>query len=535
MARGSVLSRVGGERIVFFALLILQLVPLCAVAHVPSQDGPVHLGKASALRRSLSSDPLVDEYYECSLRPIPNTLGVLVLSGLTSVFSPRVSEKLLAAACVLLLPLAARYALGAVDKSSGFLAVLVFPLVYNRPFQLGFYGFSLGLIVLLVFLGYWIANRDRLTPLRALGLALLGGLLHLAHLGVLAPGIASVLFLTAWFSARELRESRAAWPAVARRAAWTALALLPAAALALWYSRAYAQPSPRILSSGEVLMSFLTLNVLVVHTTTEGWIAFGVASLFLAICIELLVRKVLRRDLRSWDCVLVFVALLVFLRLRANDERSVLLFLPDRLTLLFLLYLIVWFAGQTFERAPRWAMTVAAAAITVTLVVVSTTRYLELDGAIGEYLSAGEPIAPDRTLLAVCFEDTALDSRGERLSIHVNPLVHRSGEIAAARNLVDLSAIEAVRGNNAVHFRPGRDPYPWIGQVEASAEHPRAVDIARYVEKQGGRVDYVLLWGTHAEDRTGESNRRLFSELATHYELVFTSAPGHALLYRRRS
>src|SRR5438552_6591859 len=103
-------------------------------------------------------------------------------------------------------------------------------MIYSYLVGQGFYTFCLSIAVFFYVVGYWIRNRDRLDLKRGAVLAALGLLLYACHLFSLMMACAALGMLTAWFSARELKQhpNRAA-----RRAGVTLAALLPALLLAL--------------------------------------------------------------------------------------------------------------------------------------------------------------------------------------------------------------------------------------------------------------------------------------------------------------
>ena len=126
------------DRLLFFALLVLHVLPLWAFRFFPSQDGPAHLENAAILRDYDRPDrSLLPRFYTLSHRFHPNWFGHLALLGLMSVLPPLVAEKVLLTGYVILLPLGLRYALDGVRAGSGWFET-VFPVLFASLVWLGF-------------------------------------------------------------------------------------------------------------------------------------------------------------------------------------------------------------------------------------------------------------------------------------------------------------------------------------------------------------------------------------------------------------
>jgi hypothetical protein len=71
------------ERVIFYAVVLLNLVPVWAFTYLPTTDGAAHVANADVMRKF--NDPSLDvfrKYYYVSRAPIPNLVGHLVLAGL---------------------------------------------------------------------------------------------------------------------------------------------------------------------------------------------------------------------------------------------------------------------------------------------------------------------------------------------------------------------------------------------------------------------------------------------------------------------
>src|SRR5215217_3954156 len=107
------------------ALIILHLTPLWTTRYFPSQDGPSHLENAQLLLKFFRHDPgRFRDFYTLNPEPIPNFLGHATLASLMVFTPPLSAEKLLLTAYVVLLAVAARYAIRAINPNNDALALL---------------------------------------------------------------------------------------------------------------------------------------------------------------------------------------------------------------------------------------------------------------------------------------------------------------------------------------------------------------------------------------------------------------------------
>ncbi len=548
----SAAARPGGwfrdpENLLFAALLALHVVPLWCFAYFPSQDGPAHLENATILREyNNSAFPRLREYYVLNARPDPNWFVHLALAGLMAVVPAPAAEKILLTGYVVLLPLAARYALAAVRPSSRFLAVLAFPFVYNALLHRGFYNFCYSLPVFFFVLGYWMKHRESFGARQTVVLAALGLVLYFCHLvSVVTVGVAMAV-LGAWWTALDARRlagegtfrPTVLWPGARSRVLLPLLAFAPTLGLAAAFlGRQGTAALPRRpwrelwdgLRAPESLVSYLPLEQLV---------ASAVAWLF-ALTAALLLVRFRRRRADAWDGLLLVALVYVGLYFAAPEGMSQGTFLNLRLNLYPFFALLLWFGAHPFAGPARAGLQAAGAVLALALLGLHAAAYAELDGRLGEYVSAGEHVEPNTTLLPLCFAPQGRAPDGRVLALRTQPFRHAAGHIAARRRVVDLDNYEADTGYFPVLFRPGMNPYEQIGAAPEQIgrgflEVPPRVEFLSYPQKSGQKLDYVLLWGARPEQRDRPDARAIFRQLEEGFDLVFTSPRGLAQLYRRK-
>jgi hypothetical protein len=251
------------------------------------------------------------------------------------------------------------------------------------------------------------------------------------------------------------------------------------------------------------------------------------------------VWKVVHRRWHRWDGLLLVVIVYVAMYFALSSEGQ--FFLQTRLCLYPFLMLLPWFAAQAFDIKLQKIVTLMqgiTVGIALLLLGIYSTRYVELNNYLREYLSGAHLIEPNTTLLPLVFSYTGQTKDGQKLSHKIGPLHFASGYIAAQRGIVNFDNYEANTSFFPVMFRPALNPFRHIMDF---MRRPLAWawkgggDFLTYPQRTGGQVDYVLVWGLVDEQRQHTLTRLLFYQLEQGYELIYTSPQrGLMQLYRRK-
>jgi hypothetical protein len=537
------------ERQIFWGLVVLHLIPLWAFRHLPTQDGPGHLAVASLLAHlDLPAGEPLRGFFERNVGNYPNYFIFGLLAEPVRLLSPRLTERLLLSGYVVLLPWAARYALGAVRPRSCFLAVLAFPFLFSFPFQMGFYNFCFSLAGFFLTLGFWLRHRGRFDPLATLGLALLACGTYFCHGVALVMTAACLLLLAAWQAWLDLRRSRAgtalallphpdmaaAAPVLRHRLGPTVLAWLPALLLTALYLGNHLQGPSTRLSARVLAKQLAGLYSLVALDFEVVWISAALAGLFGLLAGWQLVRRLRRRGPLTFRDGLLLVPLLCTVAyFAAPNQTGGGALVNQRLNLFPFLAVLFWLAAFAWPAGARRWIQAAAATVSLALLAFTCLGYARLQPYLDEYRSAAGQVAPGRTLLAVAFAPRGEAPDGRSLSFRTRPFLHADSGAAAERLFISLTLNQANEDYFPVMYRPEVNPFRQ-GAILAPLEvEPPAVDPLGYAARTGRTVDYVLLW--QGGRRRGPAADRLFAQLAAAYEPVFESERGNARLFRRRS
>lgn len=515
----------------FAGLILLHLLPIWLVPFVPTQDGPAHLSMAHALREiDEPGGGWLGETFQHNREAIPNWFVFTLLADVLGFLPLPLAEQVLLSAYVILLPLAARYALRSIRPQSGFLAVLTFPFTYNLLLNLGFYNFCFSLAAFLFSLGFWLRHGGRLGILRTLALTLLVLWTYFCHPVTLGVLVGTLLTLASWRTLLDLRKGKGF-----RSLGWLAgplVALAPAVVLLLSFFQERMAGRVSDMTLVAKARQLASLYSLVSLDSRLVALSLALVALLGALTVVALKRRSLRSRLLPGDGLLLVVLLLAGVYFVAPNEMGQGGFVTHRLNLFPFLVLILWLGTVSFPPHLRTSIQAAGAALSMALVAAMLAMWASLGAHLIDVLAVAPHVEPRRSLLTLSFSNAGEEDDGRRLAFRTWPFVHAGSHLAARVPLVDLSLYEAHENYFPLTYRPERDPFLHLARdpLDLEAEPPR-VDLSRYP----GRIDYVLLvWpgAVPADDPAARSIRR---QLAAGYERIHTSPEGLAELYRRKN
>lgn len=535
------------EQVIFWLLVLLYALPIWRWHYFLTIDGPTHLYNAWLLKTMLLAPHSVfHQWLAFNLNPEPNYLSHLLLGGLLTVLPPWLAEKLVQTAYVVGLPLAMRYLIRSWQPAAGFLATLVFPLIYSVVFLFGFYNFCLSLVMLLLVLGYWkrhVAPANR--SVRAVGvLAALMTLLYFSHpLSYLVSGLMLGLFVLE----QAIGTRRTSLPQTGRALLAVALAYLPTLPLLGWYfwSKGTATAQP-VISRRDNLKDWLSLAPIRHMTGNEGshpyfhlnagtWYLLPnteasylqliglVVSLALAYAAWRYARY--QPNSRAWAWLLG-AALMVLAYLILPDAISGGSVIRPRWGIFSYLLLIGGLTAVTYPPRARVGLLAAATTVAVLLLAFRYAKYQTMQSALADYLSAAAPIQTGASLLPFIYSQPTHMPDGHEYPSTYNMLSHAASYLSLDRQLLNLENYEAETNYFPLLWRPGHLP---IQQPNGTPARPTAVLLAH-------PASYVLLWGSKQPSATGSAtDRRIISVYLTrYYQLTYRSPSGLLELYGRR-
>lgn len=147
----------------FYFLVLSNLIPLFAGTFFPSLDGPAHLYNSKLLLELINNpSSAVTQFFQLN-GLVPNLSGHAIISLFMTVLPPHLAEKLFLIMYAVTLPLSFRYLLKSTPSANVIFSYFILPFVYSYLFLLGFYNFSISFVFMFLALGYWLklGNQKR--------------------------------------------------------------------------------------------------------------------------------------------------------------------------------------------------------------------------------------------------------------------------------------------------------------------------------------------------------------------------------------
>ncbi len=171
------------EPYLFYFLIIVNLIPILIFKFFPTMDGPAHLHNSNLIvHLFFNHESPLHQFYSFNPEIVPNWTGHFLLAFFNAFLPAYIAEKIVLVMYVAGLPIIFRYFIKNHLSKDIYLSYLIFPFIYTFPFILGFYNFSLGIVLMLICLEYWISHQDKLNYKNKVIFFLLITMLYLTHL-----------------------------------------------------------------------------------------------------------------------------------------------------------------------------------------------------------------------------------------------------------------------------------------------------------------------------------------------------------------
>jgi hypothetical protein len=536
------------ESQLFYAAVLLQLLPLFLFRHLGTQDGPAHLSTAVELANYWDpAHPIFRLFYTIDFFPNPNLVIQLILTGLVHIVSPETAEKLLVGTYLVAFPLALRLVLHRLNPGATWLSFAGLAFSANHMFLSGFYNFSYGLVVFLLGAAFLLDQRER-SPLRySVGLSLLLLLAYLTHLipavelVLLAGAIAVTPILTAW-----ARRERPLAQHL-HQLLLTGVAVVPLALLSLLFvlrtgfGETYHRDNPLklLIEVPTLALPLVGLNRMeLIPTALMAGLLIWLAGLFLRQQGTGVVRGM------SGSLALAFT-LSYLLCLIAPEETAQGGAINTRLSIFPPLFLLLWLSGFRPSRRLRAGVVAALLVFAGGLMVLRLPTQLRHDGDLEAYARASRLVRPGSTIVG--FQLVSEDQTQVRT--FSDATLHGPGLVAALRQGVDVGDYQAITSYFPTRFRPGANIRQRIDSAilpggrggGGLSQTPPTVDLlglpSGHKTNPEDRIDYVLVRGDVADvpAPARERAQQFLSQVNSRYRLLASFAGSVPLyLYERQ-
>lgn len=523
--------------------LVLVIATMLLEHPIATNDGPVHLAFANQiLHQHDASLSLQHKVYLVEMRPDPNLAVYLLMTALMKVFSPGLAEAMIQFLCLAGPICAAYFAIHMIEPKNTWLAIFVLPISFNQMFFLGLYNHCMSTAAFFVVIGTYIWTMKSPTAGRAgclAGSLVLAFFCHASGFLMSVLGIQTVIFTEmglCWYREQRLmptiRKHLYAWVAM--------LAPLPLVTLYLMSGE------KGDMVYGESLIrriwDFLRLQEL---TSNYPWpdrlTALGV-SMALLLGLVIVGRRVLRHqtDLnpeRRDEAIGMIAGFAV--------AFAIMLIFPDvmgggwthfrRFEVFPYFWMILLIA---FDHYPpmlaRLLMAVGTSAATVLLVSTAMRQQL-IRVQIAPLAEVNRLIGNHCTVLPIVPQSRPVNRHGEQDQMRYEPFFESASRLELKGDRVVLFNYLARLPAYPVHFHPSMEPQENIflwRPLERDVQI-KYVDISRFEENSGLRVDYILLWG-RAESKQPVLAEQIRTAIQPYRE-IYRSADSHVILYQRKS
>lgn len=502
------------EPLWFLLMGLLHLLPVLLLTPFLTLDGPAHLYNAHLIHQLMreGTEGLISDYFSFNSFPEPNWSGHLVLVALMNFMSPLSAEKVFLIVVLLSTLYGYRNLILKIEPSAVWATWLLFPLLYNFPFLLGFYNFCLALALLPWLLIAWLSMHQKNSSLGAwFGLSIGLLVLYFSH---------PVVFLLFGVSAGMVVICNAE----TRRDLFTKCrylvgSMLPGLLLFAAYMIAngiggYKGDVVR-LPLAKLVEDILSSRMLIVYDfTIEQPFALLYTVLMVALSVPALRYRTVQRFQRASMMLSLFSLLLVFL---LPDNMASGGILTVRLILWFFLCWIIWLSTL---RVPE-SYTVAAAILSVFL--SSGMMYLHfstqkaLSGDAAAFVRSSNQIQASSTVLPINYSGNWM---------HANVASY----LGLGKDVVLLDNYEADYELFPIVWQKDMKPELHLGN-HASSNLP-CVNIQVSERITGKAVQYVSVW-KEASDKKDSCQLELQKNLLDFY-LPKTTLPEGLIIYEKQ-
>lgn len=505
------------EKYFFHLTLLLHLLPLILIHPFVTLDGPAHLYNTSLIWQLLSGPgPNCAAFFEFNPLPQPNWGAHFIMLLIYPFIDPLMAEKFVQLLIVWGLGWSFRRLVLCIEPSSVWLSWLIFPFLYNFPFLMGFYNFSLAVVLLLLWLGWWVRRHgESLTWKPAIGAALFLTLMYFSHL---------VLFLLAGWCAGIISLSSHKilhFKARLRSLLFLLIVCLPG----LLLSVLFLSYSGSVGYRGEVaylpfqilLRDLFTARMLIAYTYLPER---EVSTLFAILCISLLVAGLRFRTVQLWQkplgLICISALLMVFIIPDSVASGGI---LSVRLIMLFYVFLLLWLSTM---RLPQLASRLSAFFATCISLLFINTHYdiqKSLSKEARQFTDAALLFPTDAVVVPLNYSGNWLQAN----------LCCYAG---AVRPLVILDNYEATYRNFPLIWKEGMNPEQHLGN-NVSSGNP-CIRLQGSMQSTGRDIIGVLAWKMGSAEHDS-----CYSDLQLQLKaLGFTSngtSVENLLIYRRKS
>ncbi|MNJ88816.1 hypothetical protein D3C87_63730 [compost metagenome] len=377
------------EKILFFLVILLNLIPVLNHRFFPTLDGPAHLYNATLINHMLFNSDF-DAFLQFNPEAVPNWTGHLLLCFFKGFLPGYLAEKFLFIAYFVGLAYAFRNLIKSFNPGYMGLSYLIFPLTYNFLFSLGFYNFSLGLIGLLLILAFWVKNQEIIarSPKKMILFGILLLLTYFSHILMFSAALLAVscytfcTFLKQYIQTRKFKETFLSH--LKKTLILVTCSLVPLILMMVYFVNRAGADNQSFIPGKELLKMLVYIKPIICYQEEiEKEFTRKLAYILFALIIAGIYYRIKNRKtadvisgerglLRLTDSWLLITGIMILLLFKIADASGMVSIISIRFALLAFLFLLIWIASL---KPAKWFIFVCS----VLLLVVQFKRVRYFD------------------------------------------------------------------------------------------------------------------------------------------------------------
>ena len=495
------------EKYLFFLLVCINASPLFVGKYFPTMDGPAHLYNANLIWELISSNnEILTGFYILNPELVPNWLGHFILLIGNRFLPPFLAEKLILGIYLFSFPYLFRKLVLQTQPSNILMSYLGLLFVYSQMFLLGFYNFSLGILLMLLTLYFWTKLQAILFTKK--GYFIFSGLfllLYFSHLFVFGLTLA---FIGIKIVSRAIAHKK---KTILFREALLLLSfsIIPLVLALRYFSVTPSLTDPTYLPKGELLTALIEMKSLIgfdhSFESTVLTITFAIFFLlFIASLILSLKSKSFQKDhFIVWVSFSLLILFMYFLFPNTGGSAGM---ISVRLNYLFFLFAFLAIASFPFpiKLAVLPIMTIIGCSFLLTTTYVRVIY--DLNKAATEYEKAAYFIPENSTILPLNFSYHWL-------------MPHFSNYLGVNKSQIIFDNYEA--SVNYFPVKMNHATYPNVLLGHYSIDDLKCANwLSIPYAENTYTPDFILLQGAIGEGE-GDCGEIIASVLETEYNLVY--------------
>lgn len=421
--------------------MFFNLLPVFLVNTFVTLDGGAHGYNTNILHDLLFNDGnSYGDYFKLNHELVPNLTSHIIFLALTSFLPYAIAEKILVASFLLFLPIFYRRLVLYYQPSNTFASYLIIPFTHYSLLYLGFYNFSIALVLMLACILYWLKNKIQMSFKNYLLLFCIFTLIYFSHVFVFAITLLFIGFDVGLNTIKDLTQSKVNRLSTLTNFIKTStpLAIIASPFLVLMFLYFKKRPClghDKFLTDEQIFRMFKDVEVLVPFNEKfeeySAWFFYGLSALFVFILFHRIKKKNFTSVIK--DTWLILSTVLVWLLFKFPDDDGYAGYISIRFVILFYIFILIWLSIH--ELKPIWYLIIIVVFCYPYLQLRKENRHSErsFNIELEKTKQALMLIKENKTLVSFNFSDNWLAG-------------HFANYLATDKNIIVLDNYEAYTG-----------------------------------------------------------------------------------------